>query len=430
MSPSETPSKIRHLPTILIGLGLILVIMGTGPEFISSVNSTKKTIVQEEPAKQEEPWMIRAIRNVKKVQVDQLYASPALLATNKLSEEIQQILFKKEDEPPEIKHVEHDSVRGIYVTAETAASKNFMDLIDTLIASGGNAVVMDIEKSGGQLAFVPEDEYLTSINPGSTKLGNLKSLIKTLHEKDIYVIARQVVFNDPYAGAKKPEWCTKYKSGRIFDCRWLDPSHPEVQNYNLIITREAAKLGFDEIQYDYIRFPAKNHALLDYAYDETTKERWEVINDFLKEAKKVTDEYGIKLGVDVFGATIWGDVDWDNVGQYIPELAKTVDVIYPMTYPSHVSPGYNGFKNPYGDPYSFVQASIKKFVEASAGNAEIRTWVQGFPLRIPNYGSWFVQKQVQATYDGGANDFVVWSPGNVYGTSWSSMGLLPPEPLE
>ena len=193
------------------------------------------------------------------------------------------------------------------------------------------------------------------------------------------------------------------------------------------MTHEAAKLGFDEIQYDYIRFPDEYHHNLDYDYDETAKERWEVINDFLKEAKKVTDEYGIKLGVDVFGATIYGNVDWDLVGQKIPEIAKTVDVIYPMTYPSHVSPGYNGFKNPYGDPYTFIKDAIGKFVEATDGQAEIRTWVQGFPLKIPNYGAWFVKEQVRGTYDAGANGFVVWSPGNIYGSSWSSMGMLPPD---
>jgi|GEM_PF-2150255 len=415
MSPSKKPTVTQHFSTILIGLGAILLVLAASNSF-----AVKPAPSAEMPATQEAPWMNRAIKNIRNVSADMLYSNPVYLSAGKLSDEVQNILFEE-------KKVEHDSVRGIYVTAETASSKNFLSLIDKLIASGGNAIVMDIELSGGQLAFIPEDEYLSSVNPGSTKLSNLKSLIKELHQKDVYVIARQVVFNDPYAGNKKPEWQIKYKGGGYFDYRWLDPSNPEVQNYNLLITREAAKLGFDEIQYDYIRFPAKNHSLLEYAYDENTQERWQVINEFLKKAKLVTNEYKIKLGVDVFGATIWGDVDWNNVGQYIPEIAKTVDVIYPMTYPSHVSPGYNGFKNPYGDPYTFIKATIAKFEAASAGNAEIRTWVQGFPLKIPNFGRWFVEAQVKGTYDAGANDFVVWSPGNIYGSSWSSMKLLPLE---
>jgi len=369
----------------------IIILLGIGWAIFSTTGELKE---------QKKVWVEKAIRNVQAVDTDELFTKPVFLSASQLSREIKEVLFEE-------KKVEHDSLRGIYITASTAASAHFMNIIDALIASGGNAVVIDIELSGGQLSFIPESAYLTSINPGSTKLDKFKSLIKELHQKDIYVIARQVVFNDPYAGARKPEWRIKYKGGGLYDYRRLDPSNPEVQSYNLIITREVAKLGFDEIQYDYIRFPAANHYILDYHYDESTQERWEVINDFLKEAKTVTDEYGIKLGVDVFGATIWGNVDWYNVGQYIPELAKSVDVIYPMTYPSHISPGYNGFMNPYGAPYYFVHDSIAKFITAADGNAEIRTWVQGFPLRIPNFGPWFVREQVRGTYDAGANDFMI-----------------------
>ena len=367
-------------------------------------------------------WMEKAIHDVKAVDSGELYAKTAYLATSQISEEMREILFKE-------KKVEHDSIRGIYITADTAASKHFWEIIDKLINSGGNAVVIDIESSGGQLAFIPENAYLTSINSGSNKLAHLKNLIKELHRKDIYVIARQVVFNDPYTAGKKPEWRIRYTNGNLFDGRWLDPSHPEVQAYNLIMTREAAKLGFDEIQYDYIRFPDGYHRGLDYYYDENMQKRWEVINDFLAKAHEITKEYEIKLGIDVFGATIYGDIDWDLVGQYIPEIAKNVDVIYPMVYPSHISPDYNGFSNPYGAPYPFIYDSITKFITAADGNAEIRTWIQGFPLRIPNFGEWFIKEQVRGTYDAGANDFVIWSPGNIYGVSWSSLNMMPKEPI-
>lgn len=393
--------------SIIAILGIALAIYKTTPEVVEEKNL----------------WMEKAIHNIQKIKPNELYSKPAYLSIHEFKEEITEILFEE-------KNVEHDSVRGIYITAGTAASKNFMDIIDTLIKSGGNSVVIDLELSGGQLAFTPESEYLKTINPGSTMLDNLKSIIKELHRKDIYVIARQVVFNDPYTASRKPEWRIHHTGGSLFDGRWLDPSHPEVQTYNLIITREAAELGFDEIQYDYIRFPDGYHRGLDYYYDETTMERWEVINNYLKKAHLITEEYGIKLGMDVFGATIYGNLDWSLVGQYIPEVAKSVDVIYPMVYPSHISPGYNGFTNPYGAPYAFINDSIGKFIAAADGNAEIRTWVQGFPLRIPNFGPWFVQEQVRGTYDAGANGFVIWSPGNIYSSSWSSLGMIPPEPPE
>ena len=354
------------------------------------------------------------------VNKNETYHQASLFSKEEFKREISGILFKE-------KKVEHDNLRGIYITSSTAASDHFTELMDTLTSSGGNAVVMDIESGGGRLAFLTKDPHLKSLNPGSDQLTDLKSLIRELHHRDIYVIARQVVFNDPYTADKKPEWRIKYKNGSLFDHRWLDPSHPEVQAYNLRITRELVALGFDEIQYDYIRFPDEYHDNLDYYYDESSKKRWEVIVDFLKDAKKITEGAGIKLGIDVFGATIYGNIDWDLVGQHIPEIAKTVDVIYPMTYPSHISPGYSGFQNPYGDPRPFIRDAIGRFETASDGHAEIRTWIQGFPLKIPDFGPWFIKAQVQGTYDAGANDFVIWSPGNIYANSWSSLSLLPPE---
>lgn len=320
-------------------------------------------------------------------------------------------------------HVEQDSLRGIYLTALTASSEFYSDIIDALTESGGNAVVLDVELTDGRLAFFPEDKYLATLNPGSATLKDLKTMIRDLRRREIYVIARQVIFNDPYIARRKPEWRIKYKRGGLFDERWLDPSNEEVQAYNLAITRELVKMGFDEIQYDYIRFPAKNHAALDYAYDETMKERWEVINNFLKKASRITHEYGVKLGVDVYGSTVWGDTDWASLGQNIGEMAKTADVIYPMTYPFQVSPGYAGFKDPYGDPYPFVKTSIERFIKDAAGHAEVRTWIQGFPEKIPDFSPQFVREQVRATYDAGANDFIIWSPGNIYTNSWSSLNI-------
>ena len=213
----------------------------------------------------------------------------------------------------------------------------------------------------------------------------------------------------------------------MYDYRWLDPSKPGVQNYNLYIMQEVAKLGFDEIQFDYIRFPAANHSQLNYHYDESNFSRTDVINDFLKKAREVADDNNIQLSVDVFGGIVWGDVDWRIVGQNPYEIAKYVDAIYPMTYPSHVSPGYYGHNNPWGAPYGFVYNSIQRFVEKAEGNAEIRTWIQGFPLKISRFGTWFMKDQIKASFDAGATGFTIWSPGNRYTYSWPAFALDPPE---
>ena len=323
-----------------------------------------------------------------------------------------------------------DNVRGIYMTASTVASDRFQELVDTLVKNGGNAVVMDIEINGGQLAFIPENEFLKTINPGKD-FNDYKTKIKILHDKGIYAIARQVVFNDPYTSNRRPDWRIKYKWGNsTFDYRWLDPSKPGVQYYNLMIMEEAAKLGFDEVQFDYIRFPATNHNNLDYWYDESRCGTHDVINGFLERARIVADNYNIALSTDVFGGVVWGDVDWRIVGQSIPEMAKIVDAIYPMTYPSHYSPGFYGYYNMYSEPYDIVHDSIARFVEKSAGNAEIRPWIQGFPLKAYNFGEKYIADQINAGYDAGATGFTIWSPGNKYTNSWAELDLAPTVQLE
>ncbi|MBU0578260.1 putative glycoside hydrolase [Patescibacteria group bacterium] len=322
-----------------------------------------------------------------------------------------------------------DSVRAIYLTASTVASNRFEEIIDTLIENGGNAVVIDIEHGGGQLAFEPKNEFLKTINPGSTT-NNYEEVVNYLHKKGVYAIARQVVFNDPYMGVRRSDWRIEYKwGGGLYDYRWLDPSKPGVQYYNLMIMEELAQHGFDEIQFDYIRFPATNHYYLDYAYDEENFDNSDVINYFLERARKIADEYDVLLGVDTFGAVVWGDVDWKVVGQSIPEMAEIVDVIYPMTYPSHYSPGFYGYYNMYYEPYDIVHDSIERFVEQAAGNAEIRPYIQGFTLRAYNFGEEYVADQIQAGYDAGATGFAIWNAGNSYTYSWSSVDITPP-PIE
>ncbi|MBU0727383.1 putative glycoside hydrolase, partial [Patescibacteria group bacterium] len=319
-----------------------------------------------------------------------------------------------------------DSVRAIYLTASTVAyTSRFNELIDTLIENGGSAVVMDIEIGGGQLAFEPKNEFLKTINPGRA-MNDYETIVNELHKKGLYVIARQVVFNDPYIGVRRPDWRIQYKWwDGLYDYRWLDPSKPGAQYYNLMIMEEVAQLGFDEIQFDYIRFPTTNHASLEYAYDEEKFDNSDVINYFLERARKIADEYDVALSVDTFGAVVWGDVDWKIVGQSIPEIAKIVDVIYPMTYPSHYSPGYNGIYNMYYAPYDIVYESIKRFVKEADGNAEIRPYIQGFALRAYTFSEQYVADQIQASYDGGATGFSIWNAGNSYNYSWSSVNMEP-----
>ena len=345
-----------------------------------------------------------------------------------------QVTVKPREERPKASMQIPSAPKGIYMTADTFNSKYGRNLIVGLKESGGNAVVVDVQHGGGMLAFTPINEDLKKINPGSGRIKDFPARIEELHKDGIYAIARQVVFNVPYVGGKKPEWRIKNKWGGFYPEKWLDPSLPEVQAYNLLILRELAEMGFDEVQFDYVRFPAANHRNYDYYFDETKQTQADIIVEYLQKARAVADEYGIAIGADVFGVIVWGDVDWRIVGQDPARIAQIVDAIYPMTYPSHFGNGFNGHPNTHNAPYGIVFDSIKKFVANSNGNAQIRPWIQGFPLKVYNFGSWFMKEQVQASFDAGAKGFMIWSPGNKYTYSWPSFSIEPkkvePTPIE
>lgn len=324
-------------------------------------------------------------------------------------------------------------VRGIYMTSNTYASKGRDAMVDQLITSGGNAVTIDIEHGGGQLAFIPSTDQLKNLNPGSTAM-NLKEMVDYFHQKNIYVIARNVVFKDPYMVARKPEWRIKTTDGGLWGGmgnHFLDPSNPGSQNYNLMVIAELAQAGVDEIQLDYIRFPSTYGYGLNFHYDEVKFTRADIINDFLRKAKKVTDLYGTSLSVDVFGGVVWGDVDWKIVGQHIPSMAEYVDVIYPMTYPSHFSEGFQGYYGFQAYPYKLMFDTIKRFVNGVGDHpVEVRMYVQGFNLKSPRFGPDYIQEQIQATIDAGGTGFMIWNAGNSYWNSWPIMGkTYEPQPV-
>jgi hypothetical protein len=321
------------------------------------------------------------------------------------------------------------NAKGIYMTVNTFSGKRADGLIDALLKSGGNSIVVDVEHGGGVLAFRPANPTLALLNPGTDAIPNFKERIAALHQKGIYVIARDVAFKDDFMAKRKPEWRVKTKDGKLWQTtmgrEFIDPSNPDVQDYNLMVIQELIDLGFDEIQLDYIRFPAAVSKWLDFHYDETLQTRSDIITDFLKRAKGLTQKAGIPLGIDVFGVTVWGDVDWKIVGQDIPALAQVVDVIYPMTYPSHFGNGFQGYYGHQNFPYKLIKDTVKKFVDdthtgdpAAKKTAEIRPWIQGFPLNTYRFGTAYMNEQVIGSFVAGATGFMVWSPGNRYTYTW------------
>lgn len=321
-------------------------------------------------------------------------------------------------------------VHGIYLTSQTVGGgKNLDSLLDEFSKLGGNMVVFDVQDSNGKFAYL--SNVPTSIEIGNRKdqIKNLSATVKKLHDKGFYAVARLVMFKNGFLAARKPEWTLKSKwSKSTFVSRdgpiWLNPGNPELKEYLLDIGRELAFAGVDEIQFDYVRFPEGGKGgNVGYTFTgDGSLTRDEVLTNAVAEIAGNLQFLNVKIGMDIFGIVVWDNVSWKVIGQNIRELAKYVDVLYPMPYPSHFGPGWGGHANPADEPYFFVQETTKKFVEQTAGTGvKIRPWLQGFAMRVTNYGGWYVQDQIRALNDLGLDEFVVWNAANNYAVTFSGL---------
>lgn len=319
-----------------------------------------------------------------------------------------------------------DPLKGIYLTSYTVSNQQGAKLVDDWKAVGGNMIVFDIQDSGGHLAYPSNLASSFDLKNRGTKIADLATTIKSLHEKGFYVVARYVLFKNSFLARAKPEWTIKRKgTGRTFVSRdgpiWLDPGNPELKEYLIDVGREIAFAGADEIQFDYVRFPEGGKGgYVGYTFtgsDAMTRDQ--ALTSFVAEISESLHAMGVKTSVDVFGIVVWDNVSWKVIGQNISELAKHVDAIYPMPYPSHFGPGWGGHRNPGDEPYFFVQETTKKFLEQTAGTkVKIRPWLQGFALRARSFGPNYIKEQVRALNDIGMQEFSVWNAANNY---WATL---------
>lgn len=349
-------------------------------------------------------------------------------------------------------------VKAIYLNAYSAGNqKKIEDIINLLNSTELNAVVIDIKDYTGRIAFDTDSELINNLGSEQIKIPDFGKLIARLHENNIYVAVRIAVFQDPYLAAKKPELAIKNAdSGQIWKDRkglsWVDPASREVWNYHIELSKEAIRLGVDELNFDYVRFPSDgNLKALSYPlYNPAAKTKAEQIHEFFKYLYENLKDSGVKLSVDLFGLTT---VKFDDlgIGQIIEYAFPYFDYIAPMVYPSHYSPGFLGYKNPAAYPYEVAHYSLKKAQERRAQlqfallnnnidpqkstatstefilkhikldkidkNAKLgtlRPWLQVFDLGTV-YTPEMVRKQIQATYDNNLDaGWYLWNPSNIY----------------
>ncbi|MBO8169816.1 MAG: putative glycoside hydrolase [Thermoanaerobacteraceae bacterium] len=309
------------------------------------------------------------------------------------------------------------AVKGIYATGHTAGSRRIDQLIELIDRTELNALVVDIKDATGYLTTPLELETDLDIDPGSEKIKDLPGLLQKLKEHDIYAIARIVVFKDPLLAKHYPELAVQRRSGGTwYDYKgkaWTNPYKKEVWDYNVAIALAAAKAGFQEIQFDYVRFPSDG-PLKEAVYPgKTDKAKAQVIADFLAYARQKLEGTGVFLSADVFGLTCSAKDDL-GIGQKLELIAQNTDYVSPMVYPSHYAAGSYGLKNPNASPYRTVYESLTDAVYKTRDiNSVIRPWLQDFSYGYP-YGPEEVRAQIRATYDAGLKEWILWNPSNRY----------------
>lgn len=317
-----------------------------------------------------------------------------------------------------------DNVRGLYVNAWAAGSRNRMAaLLDIAARTEINTFVIDIKDATGYISHATELAAAHEI--GATeeiRIRDLPGVLDRLEQAGIYPIARIVVVKDPLLSAARPELAVQDTAGGVWiDSKgiiWLNPYNTEVWRYHVALAREVALLGFPEIQWDYVRFPdapASDHARSTYpGADGQSKP--DAIRAFLKYTRDELADLDVEITADVFGITTTASRDV-GVGQVWESFIDVVDVALPMVYPSHYQPGSSGFDSPNAHPYEIVRKALEDALRRSAlvdGAGMTRPWLQDFSLGQPIYAAPEVRAQIQAAYDAGVEQWILWNPGSSY----------------
>ncbi|MDD2400806.1 MAG: putative glycoside hydrolase [Clostridia bacterium] len=310
-------------------------------------------------------------------------------------------------------------VKGVYMSGNAFNSTIlFSYLIDLVDKTELNAIVIDMKDDDGFLTTNFDIKLARDLKVRFHKGIDAEKNMNILLDKNIYPIARIVVFKDPSLAESKPEFALRCKDGTIWRDRkglaWVDPHNKGVWEYTVDVAKEAAKMGFREIQFDYVRFPSDgNMGNVVYPHADGRKKE-DVIKDFLKFAREELEPYNVYISADVFGLTTMTKDDM-GIGQKFEKVITEVDYVCPMIYPSHYGKGNYGFANPNAYPYEIVKNALLDGLEkVGDSSVVIRPWLQDFNLGSPKYGANEVKAQINATYDVGLEEWILWNARNRY----------------
>jgi hypothetical protein len=349
-------------------------------------------------------------------------------------------------EVPVVTHIQTpESVRAIYMSSCVAGTPSFRDsLVAVAETTEVNSIVIDIKDYSGYLSFKPQNPALLEFVSPRCRAPDMQEFIARLHAKNIYVIGRVTSFQDPVFAKLHPDIAVKRESdGGIWSDRkgihYLDPGAKIAWDHLAAIAKDSYAIGFDEINFDYIRFPSDGN-MRDIAFPASLNQPKPVVMEkfftYLRDTLKPT---GMIISADLFGMTTT-NVDDLGIGQVLERALPYFDYIAPMVYPSHYPPTFIGYKNPADHPYEVIKYAMdgavrrttatstfvktsdgepiasttpKRYTKNSFDKHKIRPWLQDFNLGAV-YTADMVRAQIQATYDSGLNSWMLWAPSNRY----------------
>ena len=319
-------------------------------------------------------------------------------------------------------------VRAVYLTGVMASSEHGLRIIRRWRELGGNSVVFDIKDSDG-IVNIPFDHPLAA-GGRHPYISDLPKLTRFIHSQGMHAIARIAIFRDERLVVNHPELAVKSRrtgqawreNGKLV---WTDPSQPKVQDYDIALAKKAAESGADEVQFDYVRFPAEGDqkdASFVFQKEHPAWHRTDVITDFLRHAYEEIHPTGVLLSLDVFGIMAWQrQVDLAHTGQDIVGMAKYCDVLSPMIYPSHFF-GMDGYTHPGDAPEHFIGESMDRFQAITKGSGVVlRPWLQAFRWRTRTYSPKYIETQVLTAKNKGGIGFLFWNANNDYSKPYAAM---------
>ncbi|MDX9893078.1 MAG: putative glycoside hydrolase [Patescibacteria group bacterium] len=311
--------------------------------------------------------------------------------------------------------------KAIYLTAYTAGSKPRREKLVELVENTElNSMVIDIKDYSGKIFFDTDIPLVEEVGAEEIRIPDLADWLKDLKSKGIYTIARITVFQDPYLASQKPDIALKSKTGGLWrdykGLSWVDPTQKLVWQYNLDLAKAASKIGFDEVNFDYIRFPSDGNIkniLFANLENADSFNKSQVMKEFYIYVKKSLAFYPVVTSADLFGMVLWRD-DGLNIGQRLGDAVGNFDFICPMVYPSHYPDGFEGFANPANHPYEIIYRSLIRATDVMAGsNSKLRPWLQDFDLGAV-YTPEMIRLQKQAAYDANSVGWMLWNASNNY----------------